>query len=35
MGEFVADAAIREMVRAGLAPSRAGVAILWITFKEN
>ena len=35
MGEFVADAAIREMVRAGLAPSRAGVAILGITFKEN
>ena len=35
MGEFVADAAIREMVRAGHAPSRAGVAILGITFKEN
>ena len=35
MGEFVADAAIREMVRAGHAPSRANVAILGITFKEN
>lgn len=35
MGEFVADAAIREMVRAGHAPSRASVAILGITFKEN
>ena len=35
MGEFVADAAIREMVQAGLAPARAKVGVLGITFKEN
>lgn len=35
MGGFVADAAIREMVRAGLAPAKAKVGILGITFKEN
>ena len=35
MGEFVADAAIREMVRAGLAPAKARVGVLGITFKEN
>ena len=35
MGEFVADAAIREMVRAGLAPANAKVGVLGITFKED
>ena len=35
MGEFVADAAIREMVRAGLAPANARVGVLGITFKED
>ena len=35
MGEFVADAAIREMVRAGLAPTKAKVGVLGITFKED
>lgn len=35
MGEFVADAAIREMVQAGLAPAKARVGVLGITFKEN
>lgn len=35
MGEFVADAAIREMVCAGLAPAKARVGILGITFKED
>lgn len=35
MGEFVADAAIREMVRAGLAPAKAHVGVLGITFKED
>lgn len=35
MGEFVADAAIREMVRAGLAPATAKVGVLGITFKED
>lgn len=35
MGEFVADAAIREMVQAGLAPANARVGVLGITFKEN
>lgn len=35
MGEFVADAAIREMVQAGLAPAKSKVAVLGITFKED
>lgn len=35
MGEFVADAAIREMVCAGLAPAKARVGVLGITFKED
>lgn len=35
MGAFVADAAIREMIEAGLAPKKAKVVILGITFKEN
>lgn len=35
MGEFVADATIREMVQAGLAPAKARVGVLGITFKEN
>jgi len=35
MGEFVADAAILEMVKAGLAPTKAKVGVLGITFKEN
>lgn len=35
MGEFVADAAIKQMVLAGLAPAKARVGVLGITFKEN
>lgn len=35
MGEFVADAAIKQMVLAGLAPSKAKVGVLGITFKED
>ena len=35
MGTFVADAAIREMIEAGMAPKKATVVILGITFKEN
>ena len=35
MGAFVADAAIRQMIEAGLAPKKAKVVILGITFKEN
>lgn len=35
MGRFVADAAIKEMITAGLAPKNAKVAILGLTFKEN
>ena len=35
MGGYVADAAIKEMIEAGLAPKRATVVILGITFKEN
>lgn len=35
MGSFIADAAIKEMIEAGLAPKKAVVVILGITFKEN
>ena len=35
MGEFVADAAIREMVKAEKAPVKSSVVILGLTFKEN
>ena len=35
MGKFVADAAIKKMVSAGLAPKKAHVVILGLTFKEN
>lgn len=35
MGSFVADAAIKQMIEAGMAPKKATVLILGITFKEN
>jgi len=35
MGRFVADAAIKQMINAGLAPKKAHVVILGLTFKEN
>ena len=35
MGKFVADSTIKEMVKAGLAPKNAKVAIFGLTFKEN
>lgn len=35
MGEFVADATIKQLVLAGKAPKRSKVIILGITFKEN
>lgn len=35
MGAFVADAAIKQMIEAGMAPKKAKVVILGITFKEN
>ncbi len=35
MGQFVADAAIRQMIEAGQAPKKSRVAILGLTFKEN
>lgn len=35
MGAFVADAAIKQMIEAGLAPKKATVVIWGITFKEN
>lgn len=35
MGEFVADAAIKEMILAGQAVGKSKVAILGLTFKEN
>lgn len=35
MGRFVADAAIKQMIRCGQTPKKAKVVILGITFKEN
>jgi UDP-N-acetyl-D-galactosamine dehydrogenase len=35
MGAYVAEAAIKQMIEAGLAPKKATVVILGITFKEN
>ncbi len=35
MGKFVADAAIKQMIKAGKAPAKAKVVILGLTFKEN
>ena len=35
MGGFVADAAIKEMIEAGMAPKKATVVIMGLTFKEN
>lgn len=35
MGEFVAEAAIKQMVLAGKAPQKSKVVILGLTFKEN
>ena len=35
MGEYVANAAIKKMVEAGLAPKKSKVVILGLTFKEN
>ena len=35
MGAYVADAAIKEMIEAGMAPKKATVVILGLTFKEN
>lgn len=35
MGTYVADAAIKQMIEAGMAPKKANVVVLGITFKEN
>lgn len=35
MGQYIADIAIRELVKAGYAPKDANVAVLGLTFKEN
>lgn len=35
MGAFVADAAIKEMIEAGMAPKKAAVVVMGLTFKEN
>ncbi len=35
MGNFVADAAIKQMIKVGKAPKKAKVVILGLTFKEN
>lgn len=35
MGGFIADCAIKQMIEVGMAPKKANVVILGITFKEN
>lgn len=35
MGAYVADAAIKQMIEAGMAPKKATVIVLGLTFKEN
>lgn len=35
MGAYVADAAIKEMIEVGMAPKKATVVIMGLTFKEN
>lgn len=35
MGEFIADKTVKKMVLAGMAPQKAKVVIMGITFKEN
>lgn len=35
MGKFVADSAVKQMVKKGLAPKKSQVCIFGITFKEN
>lgn len=35
MGSFVANAAIKEMIEAGMAPKKATLVIMGLTFKEN
>ena len=35
MGSYVAEAAIKEMIEAGMAPKKATVVVLGLTFKEN
>lgn len=35
MGKFVAEAAVKQMIDAGMAPKKANVVILGLTFKEN
>ena len=35
MGEYVADAAVKRMIKAGQAPKKSKVVILGLTFKEN
>ncbi len=35
MGEFVAEATIKELVKAGKAPKKTNVVIMGMTFKEN
>ena len=35
MGEFIGNIAVKNMVKAGLAPQKANVVIMGITFKEN
>lgn len=35
MGQYIADNAIKEMIKAGIDPSKAKILLMGITFKEN
>ena len=35
MGAYIADVALRKMIKAGQAPKKSNVVILGLTFKEN
>ncbi len=35
MGKFIADAAIKQMIKVGIAPAKSKVIIFGLTFKEN
>ena len=35
MGKFIADSAVKQMIRVGKAPAKSKVVILGLTFKEN
>ena len=35
MGRYVAESAVKEMIKAGQAPKNSNIVILGLTFKEN